>query len=84
MCRLLALITICENWNDWHWEREWRIVGDLKFNLDNVYCGLCPEEDIQYFSNTYKPVKFIDPRWESKRILDELVKQEPYVEDIPF
>jgi hypothetical protein len=84
MCRLLALITICENWNDWHWEREWRIVGDLKFNLENVYCGLCPEEDIDYFCNKYKPVKFIDSRWESKRILDELVKQEPHVEDIPF
>ena len=25
---LLALVTICEEWNDWHWEREWRTVGD--------------------------------------------------------
>lgn len=87
MCRLLALINFCYEGNDWHWEREWRIVGNLDFSLENVYCGLCQEEDIPYFSNKYKPIKFIDPRWGSKRILDELVKQEPIistVEDIPF
>jgi hypothetical protein len=77
ICRLLALFTFCDKRNDWHWEREWRIVGNLDFEPEKVYCGLCPEKDIPYFYKKYEPVKFIDPRWGSKRILDELVKQEP-------
>lgn len=86
-CRLLALVSVCEEHNDWHWEREWRVVGDLHFTYDDVYCGLCPEEDILYFRDKYKRVKFIDPRWGNKKLVDELVKKEPYTltsDDIPF
>jgi hypothetical protein len=71
--RLLALITVCEEGNDWHWEREWRIVGDLKFDFVNVFCGLCPEEDIPYFENRYSQVKFISPYWNRNTILSKLV-----------
>ncbi len=87
VCKLLALVTLCEEGNDWHWEREWRIVGDLKFDLSDIYCGLCPEQDISYFKDGYKEVRFIDPLWGAKRILDELVKKEqstPTIDDIPF
>lgn len=87
VCRFLALTTLCEKGNDWHWEREWRVMGDLKFNLEDIYCGLCPEAHIEYFRDKYPPVNFIDPSWENKRMLDELVKQEPLTispEDIPF
>ena len=90
----MALMTLCEEKgnnrekdNDWHWEREWRIVGDLIFNLSDIYCGLCPEQDIPYFKNNYEQVPFIDPRWGINRLLDELVKKEPPtldIDDIPF
>jgi hypothetical protein len=69
ICKLLALITLCEEGNDWHWEREWRIVGNFKFNLEDIYCGFCPEEDIEYFENKYPPVKFISPDWSKNKIL---------------
>jgi len=73
--RLLALVTVCEEGNDWHWEREWRIVGNLEFNpADDIYCGLCPEEDILYFESSYRGVKFISPTWGINKILDKLVK----------
>lgn len=75
ICNLLALITVCEKWNDWHWEREWRIVGDLVFELDDVHCGLCPEDDIPYFEDKYSGVVFISPHWGINRILDKLVKR---------
>lgn len=73
LCKLLALVSVCEEGNDWHWEREWRIVGDLKFDLNDIYCGLCPEDDISYFEAKYAPVKFISPSWGINKILDKLV-----------
>jgi len=73
ICKLLALVTICEEWNDWHWEREWRIAGNLEFDLNDIYCGLCPEEDIDHFENVYEPLIFISPYWGINKILDKLV-----------
>ena len=75
MCKLLALTTICDEGNDWHWEREWRIVGNLEFKLNDIYCGLCPEKEIPYFESKYAPVIFISPYWGINKILDKLVKK---------
>jgi hypothetical protein len=71
--KVLALVNKYEGKIDFHWEREWRIIGDLKFDLNDIYCGLCPEDDISYFANTYAPVKFISPHWGINKILDKLV-----------
>jgi len=90
VCRLLALISVCEEGNDWHWEREWRIVGDLHFNYADIYCGLCPEDEVGCFRNSFEEVPFIDPMWRPKQLLDELVKRTPRKpielepDDIPF
>jgi len=73
ICRLLALVTVCEERNDWHWEREWRIVGDFKFQLSDIYCGLCSENDISYFENKYSEIKFISPYWRRTKILSKLL-----------
>lgn len=73
VCRLLSLVTVCEPANDWHWEREWRIAGDLRFRLPEVYCGLCPEQYIEYFENKYQPLKFISPEWALDRILAKAI-----------
>lgn len=70
--KVLALVNKCDETIDFHWEREWRIVGDLKFDLDDIYCGLCPQEEIPDFESKYG-VKFIDPHWGINRILDKLV-----------
>jgi hypothetical protein len=73
VCRLLALVTLRDENIDFHWEREWRIVGSLSFNLHSIYCGLCPQDDIAYFESQFSPVKFISPYWGINRILDKLV-----------
>lgn len=87
ICKLLALVTVCEEGNDWHWEREWRIVGNLVFNPSDIYCGLCPEEDISYFENKYS-LNFISPYWGINKILDKLVnlskEKTLTADDIPF
>jgi hypothetical protein len=71
--KVLALVNKCDETIDFHWEREWRIVGNLKFDLNDIYCGLCPADDISYFENKYVPVKFISPYWGINKILDKLV-----------
>jgi hypothetical protein len=73
VCRLLALVTLCDDSVDFHWEREWRIVGNLSFYLKDIYCGLCPEDDIREFECTYPEIKFISPHWGINKILDVLV-----------
>jgi hypothetical protein len=75
ICKLLALVSICEEGNDWHWEREWRIVGNLVFTLEDIYCGLCPEDEIAYFESKYSPVKFISPTWDYRKILAKGVRK---------
>lgn len=46
------------------WEREWRIVGDLNFTLNQVAFGLCPEGKISMFEALVKnSFPFIDPDW---------------------
>lgn len=87
ICKLLALVTLCEKKNDWHWEREWRIVGDLEFKPTDIYCGLCPEEEIPHFENKHE-VMFISPSWGINKILDKLVNSSKEktltAADIPF
>jgi hypothetical protein len=70
--KVLALINKCDETVDFHWEREWRIVGDLQFNLNDIYCGLCPEEDIAHFESKYSVI-FLSPYWGINKILDKLV-----------
>ena len=77
MRKLIALTSVCDEGNDWHWEREWRIVGELRFKYTDIYCGLCPENELSFFRSRFKKVHFIDPGWGNKKLIDELVKKEP-------
>lgn len=73
--KLLALVTLYDEKMDFHWEREWRIIGDFSFELTQVYCDLCPKDNIQEFENSYFPIKFISPHWGINKILDKLVSR---------
>lgn len=71
-CKLLALVSRSNKGFDFHWEREWRIVGDLQFDLKDIYCCICPSGEIEYFEKKFKPVTFIDPLWQEGVIRDKL------------
>lgn len=62
---------------DFAWEREWRhrsSKGSFKFVDDDVFCGLCPHEEISHFESKYPPYRFIDPRramkWYAEALID--------------
>lgn len=82
--RFLALVNKCDDKIDFHWEREWRVVGNLGFNLTDVYCALCPESDIEYFEERFTSLPFIDPCWGINQILNKLVQRAHASDDIPF
>jgi hypothetical protein len=61
---------------DFYWEREWRYPADLGpfgFTNADVFCGLCPHEDIGDFEHRYEPIKFIDPRRNIKWYAQSLI-----------
>jgi hypothetical protein len=50
---------------DFIWEREWRLpfcYGNLGFTNDDVFCGLCPDAEIETFEALLPGVGFIDPQ----------------------
>lgn len=62
---------------DFSWEREWRFPasqGRFKFTIQDVFIGLCPDEEIRYFEREFRPLKFIDPRrpteWYATRLIN--------------
>lgn len=62
---------------DFTWEREWRHpagLGAFPFTWDDVFCGLCPHDEIAHFELMYPPIRFIDPRrnmkWYAKSLIE--------------
>jgi hypothetical protein len=65
------------------WEREWRVIGDMRFREDDVAFLFLPEEDHdtarQFFVDAEVENRgpaylgaYIDPRWDMQRIQDAL------------
>lgn len=79
---LLALVSKCDDKIDFHWEREWRIVGDMDFEYKDVFCGICPEENISEFEGKFDPITFIDPYWNIYQILDKLKQHKSVVSQV--
>jgi len=46
--------TSANSYADYSCEREWRIVGDLTFDFNDVIIGLCPHYKINDFEHKYK------------------------------
>lgn len=62
---------------DFTWEREWRHASSNKifgFAIEDVFIGLCPHEEIDYFENRLPDLKFFDPRRNIKWYAEKLIK----------
>lgn len=62
---------------DFLWEREWRypsVYGDLQFDENDVFVGLCPDDEIRQFERLFPNVQFVDCRrnmkWYAKKLVD--------------
>jgi hypothetical protein len=62
---------------DFLWEREWRwpyMSGDLSFDTQDVFIGLCPHDEIEAFERLFPRVRFVDPRrtmrWYSTQLVE--------------
>jgi len=58
------------------WEREWRypgINGNLEFDEDDVFVGICPHDDISRFQSLFPVVPFVDcqrnMKWYAKKLI---------------
>jgi hypothetical protein len=48
---------------DFRWEREWRVVGDFWFRLEDVAFGICPKEfRVEFEVLTEGKVRWLSPR----------------------
>jgi len=59
-------------------------VGNLKFDYDDVYCALCPEDAMADFEKKFTELTFIDPNWGINQILDKLIKKAHAPDELPF
>lgn len=57
---------------DFYWEREWRVPGNLSFRYEDVFVGLCEDEDVKWFTQMYPEIPFVCPDWNYDRILKRL------------
>lgn len=61
---------------DFSWEREWRrpyVYNDLDFMNNDVFVGLCPDNEIVEFEKIFEPVQFVDPMRNIKFYATKLV-----------
>lgn len=62
--------------SDFRWEREWRLPGDLNFNLHEIAFGICPEDKIPKFEElTSNQIVFIDPDWDMQYLRNVLINK---------
>lgn len=62
---------------DFSWEREWRFpeaLGMFEFSVEDIFVGLCPHAEIQFFEDILPPIGFIDPTRNVKWYATKLVE----------
>jgi hypothetical protein len=62
---------------DFRWEREWRfpfVRGPLTLSADDVFIGLCPDNDIDEFEREFPGYEFVDPlrnmKWNATKLIN--------------
>lgn len=78
MWRTLPFVSAMHDGCDFSWEREWRILGDLRFNYSDLVCVILPEEGSGplKFSIAQKGISWIAPDWEAEQIIESLSDQQ--------
>jgi hypothetical protein len=75
--RMLPYVNAMHPGCDFAWEREWRVVGDFDFELDDLVCAILPASyhGPQKLRLNKLGIAFIDPTWSYERMVEELSEQ---------
>jgi hypothetical protein len=64
--------------SDFRWEREWRKRDDYLFQASDVAFGICPANELNYFTNiAHGKITFINPDWNQLTLTTYLQKNAP-------
>ena len=77
LSRLLPYLNAMHEGYDFAWEREWRVVGNLEFEFQDIACAILPEEGEDELKRQYMEggVPVISPGWTAERIVVEFSEQ---------
>jgi hypothetical protein len=69
---------------DFSWEREWRVLGDLRFSNRDIVCVILPADREQPLKERMasEGVATISPGWTYEQIVAELSKQQRIVRSL--
>ena len=75
-----ALINKVGENHDFHWEREWRIKGNLNFNITDIFSIIAPEHEHKSIKEAVidediKKIPFIDIKWSIEEIVEQFAFQ---------
>lgn len=78
MWRLLPFLNAMHERYDFSWEREWRVVQDLKFKLSDLVCVILPHEGEENLKEKFarSGIAVISPGWTYEQIVTELARQQ--------
>lgn len=71
-CSFLPLINKIGDYNDFSWEREWRIIGNFRFEQSDVFLGLAKKDRIAEYEKRFPDIPWISPRWGRDQIVSKL------------
>ena len=63
---------------DFTWEREWRMLGDLKFQLKDIICVILPADKENELKERFAKfgIAVISPSWTYEQIIGKLAQQQ--------
>ena len=77
MWKILPLVNVMHDGHDFAWEREWRVVGDVEFDLEDLVCVILPEYETNLRKElAAKGIAAIDPEWSHEQVVVELARQQ--------
>lgn len=78
MWRTLPFLSAMHDRCDFSWEREWRVLGEVKFNYSDLVCVILPENEmgIFKFKLAQNGIAWISPEWSFEKMVESLTDQQ--------
>jgi hypothetical protein len=73
--RLIPFWSAMDERCDFSWEREWRILGPMRFEREDLACVILPAGDTLWGVMNRAGVAVIDPEWSHEEVIDGMARQ---------